>query len=164
MESLKIPDAEPLYTQVFLCLRVLLTRVSPDHLQTVWPIVLMEIIRTFEESMDSALLLSACKFIDLAVILLPRYFHLYQWCFVRGKGDSSRNKHRLQDKPPGASVEVVATDGPEVSARDATRKFGGTDGLDLQGVSMVTIFSVCTHVVLATVHRFPLVFDTVSFH
>lgn len=82
MDSLKIQDAEPLYAQVFLCLRVLLARVSPEHLQGIWPIVLMEIIRTFEESFDPVLLLSACKFIDLALILLPRHFHLYQWCFV----------------------------------------------------------------------------------
>lgn len=90
VDSFKIQDADPLYAQIFLCLRVLLVRVSPEYMQTVWPLVLMEIFRTFEDSLDSALLLSACKFIDLALVLQPQNFLLYQWCFVSQESDNSK--------------------------------------------------------------------------
>jgi hypothetical protein len=75
-------DASPLHVQVLFCIRVLIARVSPEHLTPIWPIVLMEIIRIFDESEEHDLLLEACKFVDLAIVLLPSQFQLYQWMFV----------------------------------------------------------------------------------
>lgn len=75
--------------------------------------------------MNSALLLSACKFIDFAVILLPRYFHLYQWCFVRGKGDV--HTHPRSSVVPNFD-DVPKLNGLEISARDKSREFGAASG------------------------------------
>jgi hypothetical protein len=49
VESLKLEDASPLYAAVNFCIRVLVARVSPKHLTPIWPVVLMEIIRVFDE-------------------------------------------------------------------------------------------------------------------
>jgi hypothetical protein len=78
-----------LHASVFLCLRVLLARVSPEHLQSIWPIVLMELIRIFQSSSaaplsaDPLLLSAACKFIDVAIVMMPAQFVLYIWMFLR---------------------------------------------------------------------------------
>ena len=98
-----VRSVHALHAQVFLCLRVLLTRVSPEHLASIWPILLMELIRIFSHSKNgltgaskssdtssgslsptSATLLSqACKFLDTALVLVPAQFALYAWMFVR---------------------------------------------------------------------------------
>jgi len=82
VESIKVHDADLLYTQVLFCIRVLLARISPEHLSPIWPIVISEIIRAFDEAIDLDLLLQACKFVDLALVILPHQFQIYQWMFV----------------------------------------------------------------------------------
>ncbi len=74
VESLKVQSAPHLHAQVFFCMRIMLARVSADHLHSLWPLVLMELIRVFQNhSVAPVLLLAACKFVDLALVLLPRY-------------------------------------------------------------------------------------------
>lgn len=83
MESLKIPNATRLYSQVFVCLRVLLTRIDVTNLSPIWPLIITETIRAFEKSSDGELLLSVCKFVDTALILLPQTFQLFKWSFIQ---------------------------------------------------------------------------------
>lgn len=95
VEGLKIPQATELHVQILLCIRVLLTRLSPEHLVAIWPVVLTEIIRAFEDASDLDLLLQACKFVDLALVLLPSQFQLYQWMFIadRAAQDEIEARH-----------------------------------------------------------------------
>lgn len=83
VESLKIPNATRLYSQVFVCLRVLLTRIDVTNLSPIWPLIITETIRAFETSSDKELLLSVCKFVDTALILLPQTFQLFKWSFIQ---------------------------------------------------------------------------------
>lgn len=83
VESFKIPNATRLYSQVFVCLRVLLTRIDVTNLSPIWPLIITETIRAFETSSDKELLLSVCKFVDTALILLPQTFQLFKWSFIQ---------------------------------------------------------------------------------
>jgi hypothetical protein len=46
VEALKVPQASFVYIQVFLCMRVLLTRMSRDKLRAFWPVILTEMVRS----------------------------------------------------------------------------------------------------------------------
>ena len=43
-ESLRLPQAPVLHEQVFMCFRVLLLRMSPQHLTSLWPVMISEIV------------------------------------------------------------------------------------------------------------------------
>ena len=45
----------------------------------------MEVIRAFQEEMESTLLLEACTSVDLALVLLPSQFQLYQWMVLHDR-------------------------------------------------------------------------------
>lgn len=71
--------------QVYLCLRVLMCRVSPQHLTNFWPVILTELLKVFEGTMDNppadnsedlALVLAACKFLDLLLIIQSEDFQV----------------------------------------------------------------------------------------
>ena len=44
LEALKLAHAHSVYEQVFLCMRVLLLRVTPKRLATFWPAILTEMV------------------------------------------------------------------------------------------------------------------------
>ncbi|XP_066603567.1 protein dopey-1 homolog isoform X2 [Prorops nasuta] len=47
-DSLKLPQVIPaIQTQVFLCFRVLLLRVSPQHAISLWPVIVSELVQVF---------------------------------------------------------------------------------------------------------------------
>ena len=46
MESLRLPQVPILHAQVFLFFRVLLLRMSPQHLTSLWPTMITELVRT----------------------------------------------------------------------------------------------------------------------
>ncbi|KAJ2415941.1 hypothetical protein GGI10_001336 [Coemansia sp. RSA 2530] len=77
--------------EVFLCLRVLLCRVSNHHMSNFWPMLLTELMRLFhqqlnregrEEVEQANLFLAACKFLDLLFILGTDDFLVHQWMFI----------------------------------------------------------------------------------
>ncbi|KAJ1942406.1 hypothetical protein FBU59_003207 [Linderina macrospora] len=77
--------------EVFLCLRVLLCRVSSHHMSNFWPMLLTELMRLClqqlrregsEEADQANLFLSACKFLDLLFILGTDDFLVHQWIFI----------------------------------------------------------------------------------
>ncbi|KAJ2486950.1 hypothetical protein IWW37_005432 [Coemansia sp. RSA 2050] len=77
--------------EVFLCLRVLLCRVSNHHMSNFWPMLLTELMRLFhqqlnregrEEVEQANLFLAACKFLDLLFILGTDDFLVHQWVFI----------------------------------------------------------------------------------
>ena len=43
-DSLKVSSIPTIHAQVFLCFRVLILRISPQHLTSLWPTVITEIV------------------------------------------------------------------------------------------------------------------------
>lgn len=86
IEALKLSQANSVYEQVFLCMRVLLLRMSGKRLTTFWPTVVTELLRYCgfgpRAAAEPNLLLAACKFLDQAMITPAEQFHLYEWMFV----------------------------------------------------------------------------------
>uniref|UniRef100_A0AAY5JXL7 Dopey N-terminal domain-containing protein n=1 Tax=Esox lucius TaxID=8010 RepID=A0AAY5JXL7_ESOLU len=107
-EALRVGQTPSVTAQIFLTFRVLVLRISPQHLTSLWPIMVTELIRTFvrlekalsEEkevskltkvvrgTMGSVALnfpqsemdmyLSACKFLDTALAFPPEKIPLFQ--------------------------------------------------------------------------------------
>lgn len=45
-DSLKLPQSTPgIQAQVFLCFRVLLLRMSPHHITSLWPVIITEMVQ-----------------------------------------------------------------------------------------------------------------------
>uniref|UniRef100_A0A8B9J3M9 DOP1 leucine zipper like protein B n=1 Tax=Astyanax mexicanus TaxID=7994 RepID=A0A8B9J3M9_ASTMX len=103
-ENLRVGQTPAMAAQMFLMFRVLLLRISPQHLTSLWPIMVTELIRiyarlekTLLEEKDNSntplwansltldMYLSACKFLDTAVSFPPErmpLFQMYRWAFV----------------------------------------------------------------------------------
>uniref|UniRef100_A0A8C6JEK1 DOP2 protein n=1 Tax=Melopsittacus undulatus TaxID=13146 RepID=A0A8C6JEK1_MELUD len=107
-ENLRIGQTSIVAAQMFLFFRVLLLRISPQHLTSLWPIMVTELIQTFlqlEEDLteedepsnkiskqkvsgdgsgsdihqnELSLYLSACKFLDTALSFPPDRMQLFQ--------------------------------------------------------------------------------------
>ncbi|KAJ2874088.1 hypothetical protein GGH93_002679 [Coemansia aciculifera] len=96
--------------EVFLCLRVLLCRVSNHHMSNFWPMLLTELMRLFhqqlnrdgrEEPEQANLFLAACKFLDLLFILGTDDFLVHQWIFITDTIDAlhgARSSSALLDQ------------------------------------------------------------------
>ncbi|KAF8753997.1 Dopey, N-terminal [Rhizoctonia solani] len=92
VELLRSTSAEPIvHSEVFLCVRILLCRLSPHNLSSFWPVILTELIRIFDlalvdpptdNSDELLLLLAACKCVDLMLVLQTPEFQIHQWMFV----------------------------------------------------------------------------------
>ncbi|KAK4687443.1 hypothetical protein P7C73_g2673, partial [Tremellales sp. Uapishka_1] len=85
------------HSEVYLCLRVLTCRISPQHLTNFWPVILTELLRVFEATMDEPpadgseqlqLVLAACKFLDLLLVIQSEDFQIHQWMFVTDTTDA----------------------------------------------------------------------------
>ncbi|KAI5120784.1 hypothetical protein M0805_002411 [Coniferiporia weirii] len=94
LRSGSVPVVE---SEVYLCIRVLLCRLSPHNLSSFWPVILAELIRIFEQAMaeppadgsDSLqLVLSACKLVDLLLVLQTEEFQIHQWIFITDTVDA----------------------------------------------------------------------------
>uniref|UniRef100_A0A8D0CJW7 DOP1 leucine zipper like protein B n=1 Tax=Scleropages formosus TaxID=113540 RepID=A0A8D0CJW7_SCLFO len=105
-ENLRVGQTPSVAAQMFLTFRVLLLRISPQHLTSLWPIMVTELIHTFvqlERSLVAVkevskhgparlflqseldMYLSACKFLDMALSFPPDrmpLFQMYRWAFV----------------------------------------------------------------------------------
>ncbi|EIW69034.1 hypothetical protein TREMEDRAFT_71761 [Tremella mesenterica DSM 1558] len=85
-------------SEVWLCLRVMMCRISPQHLTNFWPVILTELVSVFESTMDDPppdesdqlqLVLSACKFLDLLLVIQSEDFQIHQWMFVTDTTDAA---------------------------------------------------------------------------
>ncbi|KAJ1819985.1 hypothetical protein LPJ75_001054, partial [Coemansia sp. RSA 2598] len=77
--------------EVFLCLRVLLCRMSNNHMSSFWPMLLTELMRLCNQQLgregredpeQANLFMAACKFLDLLFILGSDEFLVHQWIFI----------------------------------------------------------------------------------
>ena len=90
VEALRLPPSEPaiarIYKTSFLCMRVLLLRISSPSLVSFWPIVLSEVSRILRMSSsrdaDMDVCYAALRFLDLLITLEPEEFLLMKWAFV----------------------------------------------------------------------------------
>lgn len=83
VDALKIRDYGKTISKVFLCLRVLLVRVSANALRVFWPVILAELTRIFEmQTPEPELALAATKFLDLSLVLHQEDFNMFDWMFV----------------------------------------------------------------------------------
>ncbi|GAA5887198.1 hypothetical protein JCM6882_002446 [Rhodosporidiobolus microsporus] len=82
---------------VYLCLRVLFCRIDNQHLSGLWPVLLTELLRLFDSVLEQKVLdgsdalqlvLSACKFLDLTLVLQTEDFQIHEWMFVTDTVDA----------------------------------------------------------------------------
>lgn len=73
------------HSEVYLCLRVLMTRISAQHMSNFWPVILAELLKVFEGTMEDPpldgdegllLVLAACKFLDLLLLMQSEDFQM----------------------------------------------------------------------------------------
>ncbi|KAF8559912.1 hypothetical protein OG21DRAFT_1528688 [Imleria badia] len=114
VDTLRNVPSPIVQSEVFLCIRVLLCRLSPHNLTSFWPVVLTELYRIFEqiivavpadESEDLPLILSASKCLDLLLTLQTPEFQIHQWMFVTDTVDAV---FRPDDWNPEAMFDQLA--------------------------------------------------------
>ncbi|KAF8588312.1 hypothetical protein K439DRAFT_1629769 [Ramaria rubella] len=97
VDILRNQNSPLMESEVYLCLRVLLCRLSAHNLSSFWPVILTELIRIFEQittdpppdgSEDLQVILSASKFLDLVIALQTEEFQIHQWMFVTDTVDA----------------------------------------------------------------------------
>ncbi|WVQ94532.1 hypothetical protein IAU59_001611 [Kwoniella sp. CBS 9459] len=115
VEMLRSSAVSPtVHSEVYLCLRVLMCRISPQHLTNFWPVILAELLRIFESTMDDPpddgseslqLILAACKFLDLLLVLQSEDFQVHQWMFVT---DTTDAVYPPEDHTPEAIMDCLS--------------------------------------------------------
>ncbi|KAF8131645.1 Dopey, N-terminal-domain-containing protein [Boletus edulis] len=114
VDTLRNVPSPIVQSEVFLCIRVLLCRLSPHNLTSFWPVILTELYRIFEqiivsvpadESEDLPLILSASKCLDLLLTLQTPEFQMHQWMFVTDTVDAV---FRPDDWNPEAMFDQLA--------------------------------------------------------
>ncbi|GEM07562.1 cellular morphogenesis-related protein [Rhodotorula toruloides] len=97
VDLLRSSVGEIVHAEVYLCLRVLFCRIDNQHLSGLWPVILTELLRLFESLADQRvsdgsdslqLVLSACKFLDLTLVLQTADFQIHEWMFVTDTVDA----------------------------------------------------------------------------
>ncbi|CAO1631247.1 unnamed protein product [Parajaminaea phylloscopi] len=96
VDVLRYHPPERVNAEVLLCFRVMLIRFQARHLNTLWPIIITELVRIFDVTSENdlpadasdgvGLLLQACKFVDLLLCLQTAEFQGHQWLFVNDVG------------------------------------------------------------------------------
>ncbi|XP_074662898.1 protein DOP1A-like [Tubulanus polymorphus] len=139
-DALKLSQIPIIQAQVFLCFRVLMLRISPQHLTYLWTIIVTELVHVFLQieqelspegdeckmqlqkiaAVDASwaysnglnahnnpawlqLYLSACKLLDLALVMpadsLPQ-FQVYRWAFLGDSTIEDPVKNKKKDERP----------------------------------------------------------------
>ncbi|GAA5884793.1 hypothetical protein JCM16303_007269 [Sporobolomyces ruberrimus] len=97
VDLLRSSVGDMVHAEVYLCLRVLFCRIGNQHLAGLWPVILTELLRLFESLVDRKvadgsdllqLILSACKFLDLTLVLQTEDFQIHEWMFVTDTVDA----------------------------------------------------------------------------
>ncbi|KAK9768419.1 hypothetical protein K7432_000963 [Basidiobolus ranarum] len=130
VELVKSNVEELVHVEIYLCLRVLLVRISHRHLTNFWPVLLTELIRLFEmfrqkgveNSLQCDLMLAACKFLDLVFTLGTDDFQIHQWIFITDGVDVSKVSaasygllEKIDPKISDNSIETAAKELTQVT-------------------------------------------------
>lgn len=114
VDIMKNVSAPIVQSEVFLCIRVILCRLSPHNLTSFWPVLLTELYRIFEQTMislpsdgseDLQLVLAASKCLDLLLVLQTQEFQIHQWIFITDTVDAI---YRPDDWFPEAMMDQLA--------------------------------------------------------
>ncbi|KZT08595.1 uncharacterized protein LAESUDRAFT_757319 [Laetiporus sulphureus 93-53] len=114
VDTLRNVIAPVVQSEVYLCVRVLLCRLSPHNLSSFWPVILTEMYRLFEQALISlpsdgseelGLILAACKLLDLLLVLQTEEFQTHQWIFITDTVDAI---YRPDDWFPEAMLDRMA--------------------------------------------------------
>lgn len=114
VDTLKNVSAPAVQAELYLCVRVLLCRLSPHNLDSFWPVILSEMYRLLEQTMFEvpsdgsealSLILSVCKFIDLLLVLQTEEFQMHQWAFITDTIDAV---YRPDEIVPEAMLDQLA--------------------------------------------------------
>ncbi|KAJ7116821.1 Dopey, N-terminal-domain-containing protein [Mycena crocata] len=114
VDILRNVTAPIVQSEVYLCIRVLLCRLSPHNLTSFWPVLLTELYRLFEQLMttlpsdgseDLQLILSASKCLDLLLTLQSEEFQIHQWIFITDTVDAI---YRPDECFPEAMMDQLA--------------------------------------------------------
>jgi len=101
-------------SEVFLCIRVLLCRLSPHNLTSFWPVVLTELYRVFDQALvnvpadgseDLQLLLAVSKCLDILLTLQTEEFQVHQWIFITDTVDAV---YRQDDWVPQGMLDQLS--------------------------------------------------------
>ncbi|KAJ3809392.1 Dopey, N-terminal-domain-containing protein [Lentinula aff. lateritia] len=123
-------------SEVYLCIRVLLCRLSPHNLTSFWPVLLTELYRIFEQvtlnlpsdgSEDLPLVLAACKCLDLLIAIQTEEFQIHQWMFVTDTVDAIYRPNEWSPEAMMDQLAEIAASLPRVSTPStSTTTNGGT--------------------------------------
>lgn len=114
VDVLKNTSAPVVQAEVYLCVRVLMCRLSQHNLDSFWPVILSEMYRLLEQTMIDvpsdgsealSLILSVCKFIDLLLVLQTEEFQMHQWIFVTDTIDAV---YRPDEIAPEAMLDQLS--------------------------------------------------------
>ncbi|KAF8899262.1 Dopey, N-terminal-domain-containing protein [Infundibulicybe gibba] len=114
VDILRNVTAPIVQSEVFLCIRVLLCRLSAHNLTSFWPVLLTELYRIFEQMMgslppdgseDLQLILSASKCLDTLLVLQTEEFQMHQWIFITDTVDAV---YRPDGLFPEAMLDLLA--------------------------------------------------------
>ncbi|KAL5535972.1 hypothetical protein ACEPAF_4066 [Sanghuangporus sanghuang] len=112
-------------SEVYLCIRVLICRLSPHNLSSFWPVLLSELIRIFSQVMAEApsdgsdalqAVLAACKLIDLLLVMQTEEFQIHQWIFITDTVDAI---YRPDDWFPEAIMDQLSEMVGDLPASDS---------------------------------------------
>ncbi|KAI8919962.1 Dopey, N-terminal-domain-containing protein [Powellomyces hirtus] len=128
----------PMVVEAYLCLRVLLCRVTSHHLSNFWPTMLTELIQTIErhvvssdadKTADTAAFLAACKFLDMVLVLQIEAFQWHQWIFVTESLESLPDSRTITNRPIALidKLHLSWSGGPPDSISNLSSKH--TDGM-----------------------------------
>ncbi|KAJ7742186.1 Dopey, N-terminal-domain-containing protein [Mycena olivaceomarginata] len=134
VDILRNVTAPIVQSEVYLCIRVLLSRLSQHNLTSFWPVLLTELYRIFEQLMtalpadgseDLQLILSASKCLDLLLTLQSEEFQIHQWIFITDTVDAI---YRPDECFPEAMLDQLAEIVSSLPAADS-REPPATNGL-----------------------------------
>lgn len=122
-------------SEVYLCIRVLLCRLSPHNLTSFWPVILTELYRIFEqiivtlpvdESEELPLILSASKCLDMLLTLQTEEFQIHQWIFVTDTVDAV---YRPDNWTPYAMFDRLAETVTNIPVPEAKERSKASSGV-----------------------------------
>lgn len=114
VDTLRNVSSPVVQSEVYLCVRVLLCRLSPHNLSSFWPVILTELYRLFDQVLTSLpsdgaeelnLVLATCKLLDLLLVLQTEEFQIHQWIFITDTADAI---YRPDDWLPDAMLDRLA--------------------------------------------------------
>ncbi|KZT72967.1 hypothetical protein DAEQUDRAFT_808918 [Daedalea quercina L-15889] len=114
VDTLRNVSSPIVQCEVYLCVRVLLCRLSPHNLSSFWPVILTELYGLFDRVISSlpsdgseelVLVLAACKLLDLVLVLQTEEFQIHQWIFITDTVDAI---YRPDDWFPEAMLDRLA--------------------------------------------------------